>query len=206
MNKFPWPTRGDKVFVNELGQSAKAFDLRWMQRRNGEHAEAFKLAGDVALDSCLADDSHDYYDHLIFPVVYLYRHSFELLLKSIVECGDRLDMYDRNEHVQEALRGHNLHKLWILASAAITLRWPDGNPEVTKSAGVVVLEMHSQDKTGQTWRYPRDSNGRPHSGTQLPDRVSVEHLRSAIDGTYSFLDACQSGLWQSLEDMLDYRR
>jgi hypothetical protein len=47
-------------------------------------ADAYKLAGDVLVDSVLEHRKHDAHE-VIWPVLYLYRHALELYLKLIIK-------------------------------------------------------------------------------------------------------------------------
>lgn len=48
------------------------------------HAEAFMLAADMVLDSHETATTRPHNDQLLYPTIYLYRHSLELKLKELI--------------------------------------------------------------------------------------------------------------------------
>lgn len=196
----PWPKKGDKLFVAAPHDEGKVFHLGSITWNEPVHADAFKVAADTVIESYENAPESPYYDELLFPVVYLYRHAIELKLKEIVGYGIALNCYSKAD-AETILGGHNLARLWTKAKLAILKRWPDGDLAVVRSVEAVVNEMHQVDPTGQTMRYAADRDRRPHMHDRLPKSVSLRSLRATIDNAFSFLDACASGIDQGISDM-----
>ena len=129
-------------------------------------------------------------DDLVFPVAYLYRHHLELILKELVRLGIRLGALDRCE---EAMGGHNLHKLWNKAKQLILQVWPDSPDTDLQAVEQVILEFHKLDPSGQAFRYARDKDGGQHLAG-APERVGLNNLKSVVDAVSAFLDAAYAGI------------
>ncbi len=54
-------------------------------------------------------------DFLVYPIVYLYRHHVELILKAIVGIAAALLDRELTEADRKALGGHALGRLWDIA-------------------------------------------------------------------------------------------
>ena len=46
---FPWPKKGDKLFVEEANLNEKTFHLGRYMRSGFQHAGAFKAAADIVM-------------------------------------------------------------------------------------------------------------------------------------------------------------
>ncbi len=199
---FPWPNKGDKLFVEEANINEKAFHLGLYMRTGIQHAGAFKAAADIVIDSSEEANRREYQDDLLHPVAYLYRHALELKLKELVRYGIAMHCYNRAD-VEEILGRHNLAKLWTQAKLAITHRWPQDDLADVKAVEAVVNEMHQTDNDGQKWRYGSDKDGRPNRHEGLPEFVSLKSLRKTMENVFTFLDACGDGIDDGLQSMRD---
>lgn len=198
---FPWPKKGDKLFVEEPNPDEKAFHLGAYMWGGHQHGPAFKAAADMVIAGAEEAPPGEYRDDILHPVAYLYRHALELKLKEIVRYGIQMYCYKKAD-VVEILGEHNLAKLWTKAKLAIMHRWPDGDPAPVKAVEAVVNEMHQADGDGQKWRYGADKYGRPHRHDGLPEFVSLTSLRKTMDNVFSFLDACGGGIADGIQSML----
>jgi hypothetical protein len=196
----PWPKKGIKAFVE--GEGAHAFYRTAALWNHDYHAEAFKKGAEMLLDAHLEKTPFPFHDEIFFPIAYLYRHCLELRLKDIVSIGDSMGLFKPGE-VSDALKGHSLARLWTYAKKAITERWPEGDKATLAAVEAVINEFHQVDPTGQAFRYERDINGKPHFLKNLPSMIDPQHLRNAVNATYSFLDSTGSGLYDTFIGMLD---
>src|SRR6187399_1825824 len=73
------------------------------------HAEAFKLAADMVLDSHEAATARPHNDKLLYPTIYLYRHSLELKLKDLILLGVKCGNFKLAD-VEDILGKHELSK------------------------------------------------------------------------------------------------
>ena len=149
-------------------------------------------------------------DVLIYPIIYLYRHHVELVLKAIIKSASGLLDRELTEKDLEALDRHNLSKLW---QAARPLLDPvcdrAGNPPFPASEleGVdsYIRQIHGHDPDGQSFRYAtRKAKGasrsgfRPSLGPRLK-LVNVKAFAAAMEKLAAYLEGIE-GWFVSLED------
>jgi hypothetical protein len=82
----PPPRKGDVVFGPGTDSSRNACIAPWdadSAYTTGFRRAAFRLAIDVC-------DTETHQDTLIYPIVYLYRHHVELVLKAIITSASKL--------------------------------------------------------------------------------------------------------------------
>ena len=127
-------------------------------------------------------DSHESYerDRLIFPVIYLYRHHVELMLKAIIDRGDELYQTQR---LKECMH-HRLLDLWLVAKEMIV-----GNElctiQETKAAEDIIREFADADPLSFSFRYPVDKA--LNKLTPQWHKVSVTNLQNTMAKLSNFL-------------------
>jgi hypothetical protein len=156
------------------------------------HAEAFKLAADMVLDSHEAATAGPHKDKLLYPTIYLYRHSLELKLKDLILLGVKCGNFKLTE-VKEILGKHKLSKLWSEARRFLLSHYPNDKDQVSV-VEAVVQEFHQIDKDGQTLRYDRDSRLRKRRYEHVPTHIGVSNLRNTMGKVYLFLETRYSGV------------
>lgn len=176
------------------------------------HAEAFKIAADMILDSHQSTKHGPHRDTLLFPVLYLYRHCLELKLKDLVLLGVRIHFFERTKekpefcalckkpltrrqraNVEEILESHELCPLWTKAKRLILDSYP--NDDEAQAAEAIINEFHRVDPDGQTLRYDRKkSTLELRRYNELPSHIGVAVLRTRMDSVYHYLDNCHAGI------------
>jgi hypothetical protein len=136
-------------------------------------------------------------DFLVYPVVYLYRHWFELRLKDIINLGRRLL---REGHGYPT--GHGLHNLWPIAKRLIGEVWSESErPEQFDLIDAAVAEFGIFDASSQAFRYPVDNKG--NALRQGLREVNLEHFSRKMEEIAEFLDAASMGMSVYLDNMYD---
>ena len=157
-----------------------------------QHAEAFKVAADMILDSHQSAKRGPHHDTLLFPVLYLYRHCLELKLKDLVLLGVRIHLFELAE-VARILEKHELCPLWTKAKRLIRENYPEDDE--AQAAEAIVNEFHRVDPDGQTLRYDRKRGTlEPRRYKELPSHIGVVDLRTRMDSVYHYLDRCYAGI------------
>src|SRR5439155_10369099 len=103
---FNWPKKGDKALISAA--EGAYFHIPSIRMFYPPHATSFKQAAEIVLDKIETDGNKPSNDIFVFPVMYLYRHGIEIILKSIIKVGVGLDFF-RKEDVD--VQCHNLAKL-----------------------------------------------------------------------------------------------
>lgn len=165
-----------------------------------QHAEAFKVAADIVLDSHQATKRGQHRDTLVFPVLYLYRHCLELKLKDLVLLGVHTHFFNLTD-VADALGEHELCPLWTKAKRLILASYPtDCEAAVAES---IINDFHQIDKDGQTLRYDRKKGTlKLRRYERLPTHVGIADLRTTMDSIFQYLDNCYAGIldcWDAAE-------
>jgi hypothetical protein len=126
-------------------------------------------------------------DTLIYPILFLYRHHFELVLKETLWKAQVLLDIDSEPDLH-----HNILKLWQRFKPIVhTL--PGGDNQESKERireGQEILQWFCRvDKDSEAFRYPRDRRGK-HSvpGIRI---LNLEKIREKCEALANFLAGCR---------------
>ena len=142
--------------------------------------------------------SHNYF----YPICYSYRHYIELHLKIIIEDLELL--YENSEKIGYLKNGilenenkksgklhetHNLNELLSYAEERII--YAQVNDEVfPKNIAKFIRQFHEKDKTGQSFRYSKNTNGK-NSFDSTP-YYKLEELNNVMEKINKMLWAIDS--------------
>jgi hypothetical protein len=173
--------------------------LRSSQDAAWDHyIEGYKIIAQLGLEHLRR--KHFDLNGLVFPIVFNYRHHFELCLKAIILFGNRL--YDTTF----SFPGHHrLPPLWQAARQLIERRW--GNDAVLDAAQAQIEELDRFDPDSFAYRYPVAKDGETCSHPERdpnrpgePFEINIEHFCQVAERLSSFLGECAYGLscevWQ----------
>lgn len=153
----------------------------------------YKDAADVLVDKVLSEGDSFSLDRLIYPIVFLYRQSLELLLKHIfIEYAD-MSRDDTIRTIKSV--SHNLISIWNKVKPLLEKVLRD-DPAKDKISWLnsVIIEFDEHDRNSFNFRYPITRNGdRIHSEHQY---IDYPNLKDEMNNVYDFLETIQS--------MLDY--
>ncbi len=154
-------------------------------------AEAYYNSACALVDAAIEDVRQEDY---FLPTAYLFRHSIELALKSIIR--DACKLYGGKEP-EKLLGAHKLRELWNEAKKHLVRLW--GNDKsVLDPADAVIDEFAAVDNGGQAFRYHSCKDGsRPIE--QLPEDISLENLKKYAGDFFEFLDGCHMGITACLD-------
>lgn len=134
---------------------------------NGSHgywdyAKGFSNAATILLDLVLGDRGLKYsVDEMIYPVCFNMRHSVELRLKGAIE---ELILIEKSRHndLQFDLGGsHDIGNIWnFFAEKARVI--DDRYESIISALDTKITDIAEIDATGQTFRYPRDTESQKH--------------------------------------------
>jgi hypothetical protein len=201
-NKIRWPKKGDDPFLTKYSdpKSPTFIYLDWLtsaQISDSLIASAFKDAADKIINE-LRRKSRNHPDIYFFPIMYLYRHCLELKIKEIIRLGIRLLLIEKDDKAIKTLNGHKLHPLWNLARCVIQSYWNNTPKNDIDATGRIIQEFHKIDKSGQLFRYARDTSGK-NRHNQMPESIELIHVKDIFDAAYNFLDGCEAGLYEALQ-------
>lgn len=87
--------------------------LNYMPDHGTAYTEGYRRAADILINHI--DESGRDQDFLVYPVLFLYRHHLELLIKQII--GLALALAEDPDKHQYKKDDHNLNNLWPLAQS-----------------------------------------------------------------------------------------
>jgi hypothetical protein len=165
------------------------------------HASAFKTAAEMLIDQHLSQTFNK--DSLVFPVLTLYRHSVEIVLKDLIRLGLTMHVYDDDDLTvilgkdykagelsrDAALTKHRLPPLWCYALKLINS--VEAGDERATVAGKLINQLHEVDEDGQTLRYDRDATTLRWNRERfkdMPQVIDVANLRHVATELFDYLE------------------
>ncbi len=125
--------------------------LNYMPDHGTAYTEGYRRAADILIKHI--DESGRDQDFLVYPVLFLYRHHIELLIKQIV--GLALVLSEEPDTDQYKKDNHNLNTLWLLAKKLL----PEVNDSHRSSnfrlIKEVVKKLHNAHRLVTVLRYAR---------------------------------------------------
>ena len=154
----------DKPFYNEISDGTNFVSTFVSDPRNhfGEFGKGYFLAASQMAERLITQSNFS--DYEAYPVVFLYRHAFELYLKNILYKALPLAAFRKIEDMNSQL--HNTHKLVPLANKVIIVirqLFPDDSNlnQVAMRIKRTAEEFSIIDPDSYSYRYPIDTDGNP---------------------------------------------
>ena len=150
-------------------------------------------------------------DFLIYPIVYLYRHHIELVLKSILESASGLLDRALTEGDHKTLGRHGLLELWqtvrpLLNPVCVRADNPPFPEAELEGIHSYIRQIHEHDPDGQRFRYATiKPKGARRSGAKVPSLspglklINVRVFSDAMEKLISYLEGIE-GWFTDLED------
>lgn len=129
--------------------------LNYMPDHGTAYTEGYRRAAEILISHI--DSSGRDQDFLVYPVLFLYRHHTELLIKQIIELA--LQLTDDPDNYQYKKDNHNLNTLWPLAQKLILKVDESYRPSDFIIVKDVVKELHQADERATDFRYSRRNDG-----------------------------------------------
>lgn len=181
---------GQKVFIGADDWRNNAV-LNYTHSTHELIIMGYKAAGDL-----LVEHAERGQDILVYPIVYLYRHYFELRLKSLIRAAKKLV----DPHADEPSMSHNLPELWD----ALARYWPDldvdPQDESLQTSKAVIEEFHRYDPGATSFRY---GDERAASTIQDLQYVNLRHLAEQVELASGPLEGMEAWMSQLLQDQAD---
>jgi hypothetical protein len=201
-----YPEKGDRAFVEVDEYKKRMAVLHWIEPRvlDGMMAEAARDCAQLLTDNLCGDHLWGNPDRYFYTICFLYRHSYELLLKDILKKSISLNLITLSEF-DKVKKRHELDRLWTLARPAI-LKIIEFEGDIEnqtarlEAAGEIITDYHNIDPTGYCFRYAYDNNGNVAIDEDIrKKRVDIDVFRQSSDRLYNFLDM-MNGFWSILID------
>jgi hypothetical protein len=196
----PPPRATDLLFGPSDDTHANACLTHW--HAEGVYARGYRTAAaHLALQAYVSGAEQD---QLIYPIVYLYRHHVELVLKGIVYDATALLEQKLTRQQRNVLDRHKLAPVWDLARQLIDSVCNLAGEKSLPSADLdgvqsYIQQLDKHDPTGQSFRYSTDTKGAP----SLRQELTLVNIRVFADGMETlaqYLDGMQSWIGHLLHD------
>ncbi len=150
-------------------------------------------------------------DSLIYPIVYLYRHCTELILKDIILIANELLDKELSEQEIKALGRHGLSKLWTQLRPLLNQVCEcAGNPafpeEDLEGIDSYIQQIQEYDPDGQRFRYATMKNRKPSLKEDL-QHINIRVFANAMEMLIEYIESIEgwfSHLCSEKQDMEQY--
>jgi hypothetical protein len=188
-----WPEPGDSLLtagVNPRTEALLGADPDWIIA----YALSFKEAADIIVLQVESGSTSP--DAVNYPVVFLYRHYLELILKGLIRVGRSLTYEPAAFPIT-----HQLSKLWAEFRPLIEDVYPQGDKVYTDTVEHCVLEMDTIDGGGDASRYGEDRTGQPTFPKEL--LINLTNLRDVMNRVSGFLEGSYDWMHELLQHQAD---
>lgn len=191
-DEFHWPRPEDALFLDGDNWTSATVGIdpdSWDRYAIGYTRAAELLCQHLNRDPRLIE-------YLVYPIVFLYRHAFEVYLKHIILMGAQLE---RDDGRQEVKRTHKLSQLWQEARVLIERVWPDGPKEDLDKIGELLHQFEERDPAATAFRYPVTTAGEPSHNRM--ERISIANFEEVATNVISLLEATSGAFDDYLYEM-----
>jgi hypothetical protein len=175
--------------------------LNWFGKpmeKMDSYAEAYHLAARRLFEKSSNAELRDEY---VCPVVFLYRHSLEILLKEILINGQKILQLEAKpfQTEEQILKiGHNLSSLWKeLKKLHEQIDWTWETD--LDAQGEIIEEFDELDSNSFSFRYPVTKDGDSALGQNFS--FDLHHFCDRMDEVLEKLDSVSCGIAGVLDQM-----
>jgi hypothetical protein len=207
------PPRKEDILFPRRSHKEQQGDLTHTLGDDWVYSNGFRLAA-RHLAERLGDAGNEQI-FLIYPIVYLYRHHAELVLKAIIKSATTLLDREITGNDSKILGSHDLRELWTMAQIllnpvceiegtslflAAELEWVDS----------YIGQIHEHDPDGQRFRYATmKAKGANKSGATTPSlsrALELANVATAMENLADFLEGIDGWLDQVDEAKAEFKR
>lgn len=173
------PPRTDDVLFRAAEAGTNACISYW-HNVNYPYKNGFRIAASrIALQVC---ETRSDQDSLVYPILYLYRHHLELVLKDVFRTVARLLNRPISDAEEKTLGRHDLVPLWELTMPLLEPLCRSAGDNTIPAEDIegvrsYLRQLNEHDPDGQRFRYAT-IRVRPPKNSNLP----VKHERSIKEG------------------------
>jgi hypothetical protein len=187
---IPWPKKGDELFKPDEDWWNNAC-LNFSHDMSIGYIYGYKKAADILVNYIIEVQIDQ--DYLVYPIVFLYRHHLELILKEVIKKGNGLlDIYENvSEHTH-----HKIIDLWQKCKKIIKDVWPEGSSDDLDAVDDCLTQFYKVDPTSMSFRYPTDKKGNPIiTGIK---HINLRNLAEIMERISTFFEGVETGISEYL--------
>jgi hypothetical protein len=185
MTKLDWPTVADSLFrTGEDWNNEALFSPPLAGYLS--YANSYKEAADCLVSSIETGFLKP--DLVCYPILYLYHHWLELILKGIIllDCEYKATdcPYEKHEH--------NVDTLWSKCRPILEETFPEGDKRETDAVERFIKQIASVDRSGELSKYPELQKG--GRSFEKPVQLNLRNLREIASRVDCFLSTSYDAL------------
>jgi hypothetical protein len=194
-----WPRRSDSLMAGGDWKAESlftAFSSEWFY----DYAVGYRAAADALVEDVLA--ARLVPDSVCYPVLFLYRHYVELILKGIIDFGSRLG----NNDIPKGPEDHQISKLWRQARGLLEREFPKGKKEDLDAVEKCIDELTAIDSCGEGFRY--GAKKRRHGEDLMwgkHTQLNLDNVRCVMQHVGNLLESSYECMFNSISDQADWR-
>jgi len=195
LKEAKWPQLDDKLFGDEnpYDWMNACLNILGREEKYFIYASGYREAAELVFQNL--DSGARHHDILVYPIVFLFRQSIELLLKDII-----MTCYKIVPVKHGYPKHHSLEKLWNEAKASLVKIQIDLKGDDVLAFENLLMEFENVDPFSSAFRYPEDKN----KNESLPglDKLNLTNFMSAATKMYEFLnglDVLSSEYWEDIK-------
>lgn len=147
------------------------------------YAKGYKEAAELLTKSVL--DKSRFADYEAYPIVFLYRHAFELYIKALIINSSELFRLKNQKLIRDIDLTHDLEKSLRTASEILSLLYPNDNLIIStiKEISRTAAEISAIDKDSFSFRYPITKKGNASTDKNLTINIRQfsDHMSEVLN-------------------------
>ncbi|MER9474358.1 hypothetical protein [Mesorhizobium sp. M0520] len=142
-------------------------------------------------------------DNIVYPIVYLYRHHIELVLKDVVRMALDLQRKSTTPAQEKRLGGHDLLSLWAMARPMLEtvceLVGSDPLPsEDLHGVDSYMSQINAHDPRGESFRYARTRDAKRTLGPALK-LINIRTFATGMEKLADYLEGIENWFAQLID-------
>lgn len=202
-NFCPLPRKGDRFFkeapnwndnlvVDPLGMTDFDGNRISSSGRWDLYASGYKRAADLLVEQLGHELAND---ELLYPILYLYAHSLELKLKSLVIGSSKFS--EMTFGIDDLITNHDLYDLWGKLKKNLPYVYRDYPSEWIKVVDKCLKEFSDHNERGQAFRYPLNTKKK-----QVLEKlycIDLVNFKEVMERISNFLSTVEEAIGQTRE-------
>lgn len=183
----------DKFFIKNPPMETSSWCRPWLENYES-YADRYTEAAEQLYKSTINSTRRK--DSVVYPIMFLSRHSLELRLKSILHTLYILYKQDSSSKEKSSIKTHNLECLWN----TIDQLYQGEKNDIYRLAEERIIELNQYDTKSDTFRYHIHKD---NSSTAHKEFVDIDAFMSTYRKLNAFLEGIETELQVALDTSLN---
>lgn len=164
--------------------------LNFQEDMSHGYIYGYKKAADIVVKK--VNKSGIEQDYLVYPIVFLYRHHIEILLKKLIQLG--IELYEENSKIPQH---HKIEDLWPQVKGYFRKATKGKNTKDLEFIDKILKELCTIDASSMNFRYAKDKQG--NTPNEDLRRINLRIFSNVIGKVSSLLEDFEFTLNAELE-------